>query len=86
MPEEFLYVLRVDVPLEEEGGARVAQVVEGDLRQAGALQERREGPLAEVGGVDQGSALRGEDEALIPVETGPRRCPTRRLPVRDRHQ
>lgn len=33
------------------------------------LQERREGPLTEVGGVDEPANLAREDEALVLVET-----------------
>jgi hypothetical protein len=47
----------VDVPLEEERGAGVPEVVEGDLGQPRALEERCEGPLPEVRWVDQPAAL-----------------------------
>ena len=47
----------------------MAQVVEGDLRKPCALQERFEGSLSEVGGVDGIAAFSGEHEVLIPVET-----------------
>ena len=46
----------------------MAQVVEGYLRQTRALQEWREGPLAQVRGVDEAAALAREDEALVAVE------------------
>src|SRR5919107_2971080 len=45
------------------------QVVERDPRQPSSLQERFEGPVTEVRGVDEIAALSGEHEVLIPVET-----------------
>ncbi len=39
--------------------------MKGDVRQPRLLEERREGPLAEVRGVDRAARLRGEDEAML---------------------
>jgi hypothetical protein len=36
--------------------------VEADVWQLGTLEQRLEGAVAEVGGVDEGSDLRSEDE------------------------
>jgi hypothetical protein len=69
VPKQLLDELRVNAPLEQERRASVTQVVEGDLRQIRTLQERREGPLAEVGWVDEATTLTCENEALIVVET-----------------
>ena len=44
------------------------EVMEGDLGQARTLQERREGPLTEVRGVDEVAAFACEDEALILIQ------------------
>ncbi len=44
------------------------EVMEGYLAQMSMLQERREGPLAEVGGVDEAAALISKHEALILVQ------------------
>jgi hypothetical protein len=68
VPQELLDELRVDVPLEEEGGACMPEIVEGDLRQTRTLQERREATLSEVGGAYRGSGCGSEDEALILVD------------------
>jgi hypothetical protein len=64
----------VDVPLERQRRARMAQVVEGYLWQTCTLQERCKGSLTEVGGVggvDEAAGLAREYEALILVETDP---------------
>ena len=53
--------LGVDVPRQQQRRARVPQVVEADGRQAGLLEQRRKGPLPEVGGVHERAPLRGED-------------------------
>jgi hypothetical protein len=55
----------MDVLLEQERRAGVAQIVERDplLPQAGPVQQRLKGPLPEVRGVDEAPALAGEDEA-----------------------
>jgi hypothetical protein len=63
--EQLLYELRMDVLLEKKRGTGVPEVVEGYLRQLRALEERRERPLTEVGGVDEGVTLSREHEALI---------------------
>ena len=57
----------MNVFLEEERGVGVAEVVEGDSGQPYALQERREGPLTEVGGIDEATTLAREYKALILV-------------------
>src|SRR5215210_6456508 len=57
------------VPLKQERGAGVTQVVEGDPRQTGSLQKGFEGTVTEVRGVDGIAAFSGEHEVLIPVET-----------------
>ena len=46
------------------------EVMEGYLAQMSMLQERREGPLAEVGGIDEAAAaaLTSKHEALILVQ------------------
>lgn len=59
---------RVDVLREQEGSARVPEVVEPYRPQPRELQERLEGPIAEVRGVDEGSGLSGEDKTAGPVE------------------
>jgi hypothetical protein len=46
--------LRVDVLAEEKRRARVAEVVESDRPEPGGLQERLEGAIAEVRGIDKG--------------------------------
>lgn len=51
------------------------EVVEGDAGETRLLQERREGPLTEVGGVDEVPDLSGEDEALILVQATCRTFP-----------
>jgi hypothetical protein len=63
--EQLLYELRMDVLQEKKRGTGVPEVVEGYLRQLRALEERRERPLTEVGGVDEGATLSREHEALI---------------------
>jgi hypothetical protein len=55
----------MDASAKEQRSARVPQIVEADRRQVGALQERRERPLAEVRGVDERPNFRGKHEALI---------------------
>ena len=57
----------MDVLLKQERGACVPEIVEGDPGQARALQERCEGPLPKIGGVDEVPGLPGENEALILV-------------------
>ena len=66
--QQFLDELRMHIPLKQERGASVTQVVEGDLRKACTLQERFEGSLSEVGGVDEPATLASEDETLITVK------------------
>ena len=44
------------------------EVMEGYLGQISMLQERREGPLAEVGGVDVAAALTSKHKVLILVQ------------------
>jgi hypothetical protein len=44
------------------------EVVKADVSQPGALEQRLERAVAEVGGVDEGAALRGKDEAAGLVE------------------
>jgi hypothetical protein len=58
----------VDALAEEERGARVPEVMEADVGETSPLEERREAALSEVGGVDRGSGLCGDEETLIVVE------------------
>ena len=44
------------------------EVMQADTRETGFFQERGEAALSEVGRVDRGPDLRGEDEALVSVE------------------
>ncbi len=60
--------LGVDVLGEQQRGAGVAKVVEPDLGQAGLLQERLEGAVPEVRGVDDRARLRGEYQSARLVE------------------
>lgn len=66
--EEFLNVLGVDVAGKEQRGAGVTKIMEAYSGQLGLLEERGEGPLTQVGRVDQGTALAGKDEAFVMVE------------------
>jgi hypothetical protein len=45
---------------EQERRASVPEIVEGYLLQFSTLQERREGPLTEVGGVNEAASLTRE--------------------------
>jgi len=58
----------MNIPLEEERRAGVPEVMEGYLGQMSMLQERHEGPLAEVGGVDEAAALTSKHKVLILVQ------------------
>jgi hypothetical protein len=58
----------VDALGEQERGTGVPEVVEADVGETGLLEERRETTLSEVGRVDRGPDLRGEDEAMVAVE------------------
>src|SRR5215212_10952591 len=56
---------------EQQGGTGVTEVVKADVRAAFAErppEQRLEGSVAKVGGVDEGAVLRGEDEAAGLVE------------------
>jgi mono/diheme cytochrome c family protein len=53
---------------EQQSGTRMTEVVEADVGQSRPLKQGLEGAVAEVGGVDEGPALRGEDEAAGLVE------------------
>jgi hypothetical protein len=57
VPEELLDELRVDPSAQEQRGARVPDVVETDVGQASLLEERLEGTLDQVLGV-QGRSRR----------------------------
>ena len=57
--QEVLDQLGVDATLEEERGAGVPEIVEGNVREPRAFEKRREGPLAEVRGIDEAVALSG---------------------------
>ena len=46
----------------------MTEVMKADVRQPGVLEQGLEGAVAEVGGVDKGAVLRGEDEAAGLVE------------------
>ena len=48
---------------EQERGTGVPKVVKTDVRQPGTLEKGLEGAVAEVGRVDESSALCSEDEA-----------------------
>jgi hypothetical protein len=65
--QKLLHELGVDVPLEEQRRAGVPQVVESNLRESGTLEGRREGSLAEVGGVNEVVTFAREDEVLVLV-------------------
>ena len=43
------------------------EVVEAEVGETDLLQERRKGTLSEIGGIDRGSGLACEDQALIVV-------------------
>jgi hypothetical protein len=47
----------------------VTQVVKSDMRQLCTPQEGREGPLPEIGGVDEFTAFARKHKVLILVET-----------------
>src|SRR5215203_2623580 len=56
---------------EQQSGASVTKVVKADVRAASAErppEQRLEGSVAKVGGVYEGTVLRGEDEAARLVE------------------
>jgi hypothetical protein len=65
--QQFLDELRVDTTRQEQGRARVPEVVEAHVRKTRALQERSEAALPEVRGVDRRPGVGPEDEALVPV-------------------
>ncbi len=50
----------------QKRGTGVSEIVETDVGQPGALEQGLEGAVAEVRRVDEGPALRGEDEAAGP--------------------
>jgi hypothetical protein len=52
----------VDIFLEQERRAGVPEIMEGDLGETRAFEERCKGPLTEIGGVDETAALAGEYE------------------------
>lgn len=53
---------------QEQGGTRMPEIVEADVRQIGSLQERNETPLAQIGWIDRSAGGCGEDEPLIFVQ------------------
>jgi hypothetical protein len=67
--EQLLNDLGMDSPAKEQRGAGVPEVVEAYLGQSGPIKERFEGALDEVLGVEGRADPRGEDQAVIFVET-----------------
>src|SRR5215212_7997879 len=61
--------LRIYVAGQEQGGARMPEVVEAGMgRKTGTFEKPREGAVSEVGGVDETTRLVGEDETARVVE------------------
>lgn len=57
-------------PAEEQGRARVPEIVEPYLREPGFLEQRLEGTFHEVLGLDRRPDARSENQVLVLVETG----------------
>ena len=57
----------MDVLRQEQRGARVPEIVEADVGETSALQERREAPLSEVRRVDGCPGFGRKDETLVAV-------------------
>ena len=66
--QEFMDIRGVDVANEQQRRAGVTQVVDAYPRKPGSFWQRRELPSAQVRGIDEGTRLRGEDEAVVAVE------------------
>nr|WP_233196563.1 hypothetical protein [Verrucosispora sp. ts21] len=62
--EEFLDYDEFDALFQEEGGGRVADVVEADAAEVGSAQGRGEGP-GEVSRVDRPALRRGEHVPVV---------------------
>src|SRR5215207_1342603 len=75
MSKHFGDDLRVHVAGEQQRGARMPEVVEADLRQSGALQERLELQLGDSTPVEWLSGLGGEYET-VSIAGAPHREPT----------
>ncbi len=63
--QKFLHDLGVHAPTEQQRGARMMEVVEADLRQAGLLEKRLEGPIDEVLRVDGRADVGSEDQVAV---------------------
>ena len=65
--QKLLNELGVDVLEQEQGGTCVPEIVEADVGETSALQERREAPLSEVRRVDRRPGFGCKDETLVAV-------------------
>jgi hypothetical protein len=68
VPQHFRDYLRRDVLREQQRGAGMPEVVEAYRAEPGTPQERLEGAVSQVGGVDKRARRRGEDETARLVE------------------
>ena len=71
MAQEFLHELGVDATGEQDGGARVPEIVEADVRQFGSLEKRLEQGPGYVVGIQGPPAVGTKDEPVILPEEGP---------------
>jgi hypothetical protein len=67
VPEKFLNQLDVYALTKHQGGARMAQVVQADIRQACTGQDRLKATSNQVSGVHRRALSRRKDEPLILV-------------------
>ncbi len=73
MPQKVLDHLRVRAAREQQGGARVAEVVQAYLRQSGSAEQGLEVPVHDVLRVQRSAFDRGEVEIVfLPLFAGPK--------------
>ncbi len=71
----MLYSLRVDVAPQEQGSARVPEIVPADRGEARSLEERLEVAIDYVLGVQRGALARAENEVRVFVQACPNLLP-----------